>query len=196
MESVAIVTSLVVAAAVVMITYLYASGATPPSINVIIEWFVAVFQRGLNTLAALVGSEPLFPVVRQMGSAAGPVVSGAAGGLEAGVRSVEDVLAGAEQAVAATVTPGGGIGGAGPGIAGDPASAPLDAGVDSSLGFCYVGQSHAGRVCAPVSRPSGCMSGENFGSLEQCRLNGGARLGSKSHSPPTGAPGPSIGALL
>ena len=193
MESIAIVTSLVVAAMIVLITYMYASGATPPNINAIIEWFVAVFQRGVNTLGSVVGSQPLFPVVRQMGSATGPLVSGAAGGVEAGARSVEDVLAGAERAVAATVTPGGGMGGAGPSIGDD--AAPLDASIDSTLGYCYVGQTHAGRICAPVSRPSGCMSGESFASLEQCRLNGSARLGQPS-SQPSGAPGPSIGALL
>lgn len=171
MESIAIVTSLIVAALVVMITYMYASKTAPPSIHAVITWIVVTFQRGLNTLAGIFGQSPLFPAVYQIEATASPIVKGAIGGVEAGVRGVEEVLASAEQAVAATVTPGAL---AGSGSSGD---APLGTGVDSSLGFCYVGQSGPHRVCAPVSRQSGCMSGEFFGSLEQCRLNSGPRRG-------------------
>lgn len=169
MESIAIVTSLIVAALVVMITYMYASKTAPPSIHAVITWIVVTFQRGLNTLARIFAQSPLFPAVQQIGTTAAPIAKGAIGGVEAGVRGVEEVLASAEQAVAATVTPGA--------LAGSGSDAPLGTGIDSSLGFCYVGQSGPHRVCAPVSRQSGCMSGEFFGSLEQCRLNSGPRRG-------------------
>lgn len=169
MESIAIVTSLIVAALVVMITYMYASKTAPPSINAIITWIVVTFQRGLNTLATIFGQSPLFPAVQQIGTTAMPIAKGTIGGVEAGARGVEEVLASAEQAVAATVTPGAMLGSGGIG------DGPLGAAVDSSLGYCYVGRSGPYRVCAPVSRESGCMSGEFFSSLEQCRLNSGPR---------------------
>ena len=163
----AIVTSLVVAAAVVMFAYLYASGTAPPSINTIVAWVVVTFQRGLNALSRLLGQSPLYPAVRGIGSAAVPVAQGAAGGLAAGARDVEDLLLSAERAVAGSVTPGAGIGGVSPHI-GDGG---LSAAVDSGLGFCYVGRNGSDRVCAPVSRHSGCMSGEYYPSREECRLN-------------------------
>lgn len=169
MESIAIVTSLIVAALIVMLTYMYASKTAPPSINAILTWFMVTFQRGLNTLAGIFGQSPLFPAVQQIGATAAPIAKGAMRGIEAGARGVEEVLESAEQAVAATVTPGalaasGGIG-----------DGPLGAAVDSSLGYCFVGRSGPHRVCAPVSRQSGCMSGEFFSSLEECRLNSGPR---------------------
>jgi len=190
MESMAIVASLVVAAAVVMITYLYASGMTPPTLSTIITWIIVTFQRGLNLLSRIVGQGPLFPAMRQMGAAAAPVASGAMGGVEAGARDVETVLAEAGQAVSDTVTPGAGVGGIGKEI-GDGG---VSASVESSLGYCYVGQGHGGRVCAPVSRDSGCMSGEYFKSREQCRLNTSARLGSRQ--PKGGSWENQVGALL
>jgi len=168
MESIAIVTSLIVAALVVMITYMYASKTAPPSIHAIITWIVVTFQRGLNTLAGIFGQSPLFTAVHQIGATAAPIAKGAMGRVEAGARGVEEVLMDAEQAVAATVTPGAVLGSGG-------GAGPLGAAVDSSLGYCFVGRSGPHRVCAPVSRQSGCMSGEYFGSLEQCRLNSGPR---------------------
>lgn len=168
MESIAIVTSLIVAALVVMITYVYASKTAPPSIYAIITWIMVTFQRGLNTLAGIFGQSPLFPAVHQIGVTATPIAKGAMSGVEAGARGVEEVLASAEQAVAATVTPGAMLGSGG-------GAGRLGAAVDSSLGYCFVGRSGPHRVCAPVSRQSGCMSGEFFSSLEQCRLNSGPR---------------------
>lgn len=168
MESIAIVTSLIVAALIVMITYMYASKTAPPSIHAILTWIMVTFQRGLNTLAAIFGQSPLFPAVHQIGATTAPIAKGAMSGVEAGARGVEEVLESAEQAVAATVTPGAMLGN------GDGAR-PLGAAVDSSLGYCFVGRSGPHRVCAPVSRQSGCMSGEYFSSLEQCRLNSGPR---------------------
>ncbi len=176
MESMAIVASLVVAAGVVMITYLYASGVTPPAIGTIITWIIITFQRGLNVLSSLIGQSPLFPAVHQMGAAAAPVTAGAMGAVEAGARDVKQVLADAERAVADTVTPGAGLGS----ITSDIGDGGVAAAVDSELGYCYVGQGPGGRVCAPVSRQSGCMSGEYFESLEQCRLNSNRRLGASS----------------
>lgn len=186
----AIVTSLVVAAAVVMITYLYASGATPPSINTIIAWIVVTFQRGLNVLSNILGQQPLFLAVQQMGATAAPVAAGAAGAVQAGARDIEDVLSSAERAVADTVTPGGG-GSAMPTTA---SAGTLGASVDSGLGYCYVGQAQHGRVCAPVSRHSGCMSGEYYTSREQCRLNTGPRLGTQR--PAGGSWENAVGSLL
>lgn len=176
MESVAIVVSLLVAAAVVMITYIYASGQTPPSVNSIIVWVVSTFQRGLNVVSSMLGTEPLFPAVRQIGASAAPVVKGAAGGIEAGARTVQQVVASAEQAVVDTVTPGG----AAPGTIG---LGGLDAAVDGGLGFCYVGQGPGGRTCAQVSRESECMSGEYFSNRQECTLNSGARLGARPSHP-------------
>lgn len=176
MESMAIVASLVVAAGVVMITYLYASGMTPPTVSTIIAWIIATFQRGLNVVSSIIGQGPLFPAVHQMGAAAAPVATGAMGAVEAGARDVEQVLADAERAVADTVTPGAGVGG----ITSDIGDGGVAAAVDSGLGYCYVGQGSGGRVCAPVSRQSGCMSGEYFASREQCRLNSNRRLGANS----------------
>jgi len=170
MESIAIVTSLIVAALIVMITYIYASKTAPPSIHAILTWIVVTFQRGLNTLGTMFGQSPLFPAVHDIGVTVTPIAKGAMGGVEAGARGVEEVLMDAEQAVAATVTPGAlaaGGGGIGDG--------PLGAAVDSSLGYCFVGRSGPHRVCAPVLRQSGCMSGEYYNSMEQCRLNSGPR---------------------
>lgn len=171
MESIAIVTSLIVAALIVMITYIYASNTAPPSIHAILTWIVVTFQRGLNTLVAIVGQSPLFPAVQQIEATAMPIAKGAMGGLEAGARGVEEVLADAEQAVAATITPGALLGSG----VGEGGSELLGSAIESSLGYCYVGRSGPHRVCAPVSRQSGCMSGEFFSSLEQCQLNSGPR---------------------
>ena len=60
MEGLAVVTSLVVAALIVFIAYLYASRQSPPSLQKSVNWISTTFQRGINVIAGLLGQQPVF----------------------------------------------------------------------------------------------------------------------------------------
>ena len=154
MEGIAIVTSLVVAALIVYIAYLYAARQAPPSIQKIINWVVFTFQRGINVVASFLGQQPVFKL------------SAFPEAVQKSVEDVERVLETAEQAIESTVTPG-----VVPEIGKSQIKGVLGSAVDTGLGYCYVGRSNTGRVCAPVTRKSGCMSREYYASLEKCQLS-------------------------
>ena len=156
MEGLAVVTSLVVAALIVFIAYLYASRQSPPSLQKSVNWISTTFQRGVNVIAGLLGQQPVFKL--SLGDLPKSV--------EAGVKDVERVLEAGEQAVASTVTPG-----MVPSIAKSEISGGLSSAIDTGLGYCYVGRAvGGGRVCAPVTRKSACMSREYYTNAQECRL--------------------------
>ena len=172
MEAGAIIASLVVAAIVVMTTYLYASRQGGEIVGALGD----SARSGVNTASAAIGVGPLFPAVRKLGGAAATVASPLGKAAETGAGTVAQAVSAAERAVADTVTPGGVSGAGNPfaGLAGDFDTVPPAAAVSGSLGYCYVGNTNdGGRVCAQVERKSGCMSGEYFGAREACVLNSG-----------------------
>jgi hypothetical protein len=156
MEGLAVVTSLVVAALIVFIAYLYASRQSPPNLQKSVNWIVSTFQRGVNVIAGLLGQQPLFRLS----------LADLPKSVDAGVQDVERVLEAGEQAVASTVTPG-----MVPSIAKSEISGGLSSAIDTGLGYCYVGKAEGGgRVCAPVTRKSACMSREYYTNAQECTL--------------------------
>jgi hypothetical protein len=156
MEGLAVVTSLVVAALIVFIAYLYASRQSPPNLQKSVNWIASMFQRGINVVAGLLGQQPMFTLS----------TGGIPKSVEAGAHDVERVFEAAEQAVASTVTPG-----LVPSIAKSEITGGLSAAVDTGLGYCYVGRaSGGGRVCAPVTRKSACMSREYYTNQQECQF--------------------------
>ena len=155
MEGLAIVASLLVAALIVFIAYLYASRQSPPSLQYFVNWMATTFQRGINIISGLLGQQPVFKF------------SSVPKSVEAGAEAVERIFESGEQAIASTVTPG-----MVPSIAKSEIVGALGANVDTGLGYCYVGKVGGGqRVCAPVTRKNGCMSREYYTNAQECELS-------------------------